>query len=58
MSDDGVTAGVIDDAIDVTLEWRAPNVVRREEFLSLSGIVYLLHEEIRDGMMRQARDSR
>jgi len=52
MGDYGMAPRVVDDAIDIAFEWRAADAVRREELLRLSGIVELLHEEIRDSVVR------
>jgi hypothetical protein len=58
MGESGVATGVVDDAIDIAFEGRAVDVVPREQLLRLAGIVVLLHEKIRDGVVRQARDAR
>ena len=43
-----------DDFVDVSFKRWAFNTVRSEEVLRLAGVVKLLHEEVRNGAMRQA----
>lgn len=50
-------AGEVNYAVYVTLEGWAVDVVRGEHLLRLRGVVELFDEEVRDGVMRQARDS-
>ena len=57
VSDYRVTLRELNDFVYITREWRAVDVVCSEELLRLGGIVDLLHEEIRDGVVRQACDS-
>ena len=53
----GVGFGEGDDAIDVAFEGWAVDAVGSEEVLRLSGVVELFDEEVRDGVVRQARDA-
>ena len=58
LSDDRVTLCKLNDVVYITLERRAADVVRCEELLGLGGVVELLYEEVWNGVVRQAGDSR
>ena len=45
-------SGEVDDAIDVAFEWRAMDVVGREELLGLGGVIELFDEEVGYGVVR------
>ena len=48
----GMGSREVDYAIDVALEWRAVDAVRREEVLGFGGVVELFDEEVWDGVVR------
>jgi len=57
LGQDGMTGGEIDHCVDVTFKRRTADAVWFEQRSGLRGVVSLLEKEIRDGRMRQVRDS-